>query len=47
VTVDFELGQRFRYFLNEPGKYTVQAQRYDEESKTLVKSNVITVTVTR
>ena len=45
ATVDFELGQRFRYFLNEPGQYTVQAQRYDEQSKTLVKSNVITVTV--
>jgi hypothetical protein len=47
ATVDFELGQRFRYFLTEPGKYTIQAQRYDEQSKTLVKSNAITVTVTQ
>lgn len=47
ATVDFELGQRFRYFLKEPGKYTIQAQRYDDQSKTLVKSNIITVTVTQ
>ncbi len=45
VTVDFELGKRFRYFLDEPGKYTIQAQRRDEQSQTVVKSNVITVTV--
>ena len=36
-----------RYFLKEPGKYTIQAQRYDDQSKTLVKSNIITVTVTQ
>jgi hypothetical protein len=30
-----------------PGKYTIQVQRTDEESKTVVKSNVITVTVTK
>ncbi len=47
ATVDFELGQRFRYFLNEPGKYTIQARKYDEQSQTLVESNVITVTVTQ
>jgi hypothetical protein len=46
TTVDFEVAQRFRYFLTEPGKYTFQAHRYDEQSKTDVKSNVITVTVT-
>jgi hypothetical protein len=28
-----------------PGKYTIQVQRTDEESKTVVKSNVITVTI--
>jgi hypothetical protein len=35
------------YDLNLPGKYTVQVQRTDPYSKTVVKSNVITVTVTR
>ena len=32
--------------LTKPGKYTIQCQRFDEESKTIVKSNMITVTVT-
>jgi hypothetical protein len=30
-----------------PGKYTVQVQRTDEERKAVVKSNVITLTVTK
>jgi hypothetical protein len=34
------------YDLSQPGKYTIQFRRYDEESKTTVKSNKITVTVT-
>jgi hypothetical protein len=33
--------------LTKPGKYTVQAQRYDNESNTLVTSNVITLTITQ
>jgi hypothetical protein len=35
------------YDLNLPGKYTFQVQRTDQYSKTVVKSNVITVTVPR
>jgi hypothetical protein len=34
------------YDLNEPGRYTIQFQRFDEETKTFVSSNKITVTVT-
>jgi len=34
------------YDLTHAGKYTVQVQEFDEESKTYVKSNPITVTVT-
>ena len=34
------------YDLNQPGKYTIQFQRLDPETKTFVKSNEITVTVT-
>ena len=34
------------YDLSQPGKYTVQVQRTDAVSKTLVKSNTVTVTVT-
>lgn len=33
------------YDLITPGKYTIQASKFDEESKTLVKSNIITMTV--
>lgn len=33
------------YILNRPGKYTIQLQRVDDESKVVVKSNTITVTV--
>ena len=32
--------------LNQPGKYTIQVERRDEDSKIVVKSNVIEVTVT-
>jgi hypothetical protein len=32
--------------LSQPGKYTIQVERYDDESKTFVKSNTITVIVT-
>jgi len=34
------------YDLSEPGEYTVQVRRWDHETKTWVKSNTITVTVT-
>lgn len=34
------------YDLNQPGKYTIQFQRLDPQTKTFVKSNEITVTVT-
>jgi hypothetical protein len=34
------------YDLSHPGKYTIQFKRYDEESKSIVRSNKITVTVT-
>lgn len=34
------------YDLSQPGKYRIQFQRLDPETKTLVKSNEITVTVT-
>lgn len=33
------------YDLSEPGNYTVQVSRFDGDSKTLVKSNTVTVTV--
>jgi hypothetical protein len=33
------------YDLSQPGEYTVQVSRVDEETKTLVKSNTITITV--
>lgn len=32
--------------LSRPGKYTVQVERFDESTKTFVKSNKITITVT-
>jgi len=35
-----------KLYLLKPGKYTVQVERMDDESKTIVKSNIITVTVT-
>lgn len=34
------------YDLSNPGKYTIQVQRMDPDSKVLVKSNIITVTIT-
>jgi len=34
------------YDLNPPGKYTIQFGRFDRETKTLVRSNTVTVTVT-
>ena len=34
------------YFLLHPGKYTIQLQRFDMESKSFLKSNKVTVTVT-
>jgi len=35
------------YDLTRPGKYTVQAERTDPESQSIVKSNTITVAVTQ
>ena len=34
------------YDLSQPGKYTIEFRRLDEETKTFVKSNKITLTVT-
>jgi hypothetical protein len=34
------------YDINRPGPYTIQVRRWDDETKTWVKSNTITVTVT-
>lgn len=34
------------YDLSRPGKYTIQVERLDEQSKAFVESNTITVTVT-
>ena len=33
------------YDLSQPGKYTIQVQRRDPDSNTIVKSNAITITV--
>lgn len=33
------------YDLTQPGRYTIQFQRLDPETKTFVKSNEITVTL--
>jgi hypothetical protein len=35
------------YDLSRPGKYSIQLRRFDEEFKNFIKSNGITVTVTR
>ena len=35
------------YDLSKPGRYTIQAQRWDDESHTNVKSNTITITLTQ
>ena len=34
------------YDLSQPGQYTIQVRRWDDETKTWVKSNTLTVTVT-
>lgn len=34
------------YDLRQPGKYTIQVERIDDESKTVVRSNILTVTLT-
>jgi len=34
------------YTLNKPGQYTIQVRRWDDETKTWVKSNTVTLTVT-
>lgn len=34
------------YDLSKPGQYTIQVRRWDDETKTWVKSNTLTVTVT-
>jgi hypothetical protein len=33
------------YDLSAPGQYTIQVRRWDDETKTWVKSNTLTVTV--
>jgi len=35
------------YDLSKPGKYTIQVSRFDEDTKAVVKSNTITVNVTK
>ena len=53
VHVSLKMDKSFAYQLNvdelydmrRPGKYTIQIDRFDEESKTTVKSNKITVTI--
>jgi hypothetical protein len=35
------------YDLSKPGKYTIQVSRFDEDTKGVVKSNTITVSVTK
>jgi hypothetical protein len=35
------------YDLGKPGKYTIQLSRFDEDTKAVVKSNTITVNVTK
>jgi hypothetical protein len=35
------------YDLSKPGKYTIQVSRFDETAKAVVKSNTITVNVTK
>jgi hypothetical protein len=35
------------YDVRRPGDYTVQVSQFDDETKTWVKSNILTVTVTR
>ena len=41
-----ELDVSKSYILTQPGKYMIQVQRTDDESKSVVKSNTVTVTVT-
>jgi hypothetical protein len=40
-----ELDVSESYILTHPGKYTIQVQRADDESKSVVKSNTVTVTI--
>jgi hypothetical protein len=44
LTDDYPLNDH--YDLAQPGRYTIQVSRFDEETKTWVKSNTITLTVT-
>jgi hypothetical protein len=45
-TVPHEIILSELYDLTRPGKYTIQMERIDKDSKVHVKSNIITVTVT-
>jgi len=45
-TVTERVGVPSTYDLSQPGKYTMQVQKRDPYSKTVVKSNTITLTVT-
>ena len=47
VTMDFEMDKKFRYTLTEPDEYTIQAQRYDDGDKVTVKSNIVSVIITK
>jgi hypothetical protein len=45
ATEDFDLAKEFD--LTKPGEYSVQAQRLDYPTQTLVKSNTMTFTITK
>jgi hypothetical protein len=45
TSVDWDVDVTDLYILSDPGKYTIQAQ-YDDKSKSWVKSNTITITIT-
>jgi len=45
-TFDRETGVDCRHDLTRPGKYRIRVVKIDDETKTVVKSNMITVTVT-
>ena len=45
-TLQDEIVASEMFDLHRPGKYTIQVKTFDQTSKTFVKSNIITVTVT-
>lgn len=45
IKVEADLSKE--YNLSKPGKYTVQAERWDDNTHQMVESNTITITVTK